>query len=70
MDKYRFNLELSLQAKQLLEGLEKRTGAPSLTHVLRRALGVYDALHTYASKDWEVILQNKKTGEKRTLELV
>jgi len=67
-DKYRFNLELTPQAKAQLDELQARTGAASLSEVIRKALATYDALCQQKSEGWEVML--KKKGAEKTVILL
>lgn len=56
----RLNLEIAEQVREKLERLRDSTNADSLTEVIRRALAVYDILHSTAAEGGTIIL---KTGE-------
>lgn len=42
--KTRLTLELAAPVRQRIDGLRERTGAESVTEVIRRALALYDAV--------------------------
>jgi Arc/MetJ-type ribon-helix-helix transcriptional regulator len=44
--KVRLNLDITLEAKEQIEGLRERTHSDSMSEVVRRALAVYDFLWT------------------------
>jgi hypothetical protein len=69
MGRHRFNLELTDEAKEQVDELQRRTGAPSMTEVIRRALRLYDSYTQHRADGWEVVLRNEKKGTERVIEL-
>jgi hypothetical protein len=60
--KIRLNLDLSPEVKAQLETVQSRTGATSLTEVIRRALATYDFLTERTNKGWQIVLRHEKKG--------
>ncbi len=56
--KVRLNLEVSEAVRDRLDGLKDRSGAESLTEVIRRALAVYDHLVLHSQAGGSVVLIN------------
>jgi ribbon-helix-helix CopG family protein len=52
----RLNLDLTVSVRKQLEQLKDRTGAESLSEVLRRALELYDRMDGQVRDGWKVML--------------
>lgn len=63
----RLSLETSKQVRDRLEVLRVRTGADSLTEVVRRAVAVYDALLTRTANGAKVVLRQSDGSEQELL---
>lgn len=53
----RFNLELTPAVKERIEHVRERTGAASITEVLRRSLRLYDEITERSAKGASVVLE-------------
>lgn len=62
--KVRLNIELSDVSRTTLDRLRKETNADSLVEVVKRALNIYDYVHT-ASKAGERIVIKYANGEEK-----
>jgi hypothetical protein len=58
-NKTRLNLELSEDARARLEKLQQATDADSLGEVIRRALALYDVVHTELDAGGKLLLKRK-----------
>jgi hypothetical protein len=68
VDKTRLNLDLSAPIRQCLEQLRERTGAESLTEVIRRAIVLYDTIITISlDKKTQLILKYADGSERQVL---
>ena len=56
-ERVRFNLELTPAVKERLETVRNRTGAGSLTEVLRNSLKLYDQITERAAKGASIVLE-------------
>lgn len=65
----RLNLKMSQATRQQLEHLQVRTGADTLTEVIRRALAVYDLLIEEKDKGATPVLRSED-GKERELVLL
>lgn len=63
--KTRLNLQVSEDVKALLEDLTKKSGASSLTEVIRRALAYYDVLVEHNNEGGQVVFRHKDGTEER-----
>lgn len=68
-EKVRLNLELSCQVHEQMQTLQKRSGATSLTEVIRRALALYDVITEHLSDGGRIILRHKN-GDEENVRLV
>jgi len=55
-EKVRLNLAMPPQTKQLIEDLQKRTGAGSMSETIRRALALLDVVTEQQQKGGELYL--------------
>lgn len=62
MTKKKIQLILDEQAQETLAKLVESTGAESMAHVLRDALGVYSSLHEMLTPSLELALINRSEG--------
>ncbi len=61
--KTRLSLEMSEQARTMLEGLRAKTDADSMAEVIRRALAVYDLVWTAKEKGKTLFLRGVAEGD-------
>jgi hypothetical protein len=67
-EKIRLNLEVSAPVRERLESLRARTGAESVTEVIRRALALYDTIVTAsADRDSTLILKDADGSERQLI---
>ena len=64
----RIHLLVSPETKALVDSLQERTGAGSMTEVIRRALSLYDRVSRKMAEGKELILRTPKTGSADTSE--
>jgi hypothetical protein len=55
-EKVRLNLAMPLRTKQLIDDLQKRTGAGSMSETIRRALALLDVVTEQQKKGGELYL--------------
>jgi hypothetical protein len=55
-EKKRLTLELPAPVRERLDQLRERTGAESVTEVIRRALALYDAVVSLGERDVRLLL--------------
>ena len=67
--KYRVSLDFPIQVKDTLEEIRDRTGATSVTEVIKRALAVYKVISEILAEG-ETIRVRGKDGEERQLVIV
>jgi hypothetical protein len=65
--KQRLTIELAIPVRERLDDLKERTGAESVTEVIRRALAVYDTILTISSNREDRLLLRNQRGEERIL---
>jgi hypothetical protein len=58
-ERVRLNLDLQTEVKERLDGLQERTGAASLTEVIRRALALYDLVVDHQKAGGRIQLYNR-----------
>lgn len=70
-NKIRLNLDLTPEVRATLEEVQVRTGAASLTEVIRRALAVYDYFteETRTGTGTTIILRTE-SGAEKTVKLI
>jgi hypothetical protein len=64
-DKVRLNLAMPPQTKQLIEDLQKRTGAGSMSETIRRALALLDVVTAQQQRGGELYLHWPDGGQSR-----
>lgn len=69
MSRVRLNLELESSVRDRLETLQERSGAATMTEVIRRALAVYEVV-LQASEDGERVVVQSREGKERQLVLL
>lgn len=62
--KVRLNLDMSVEVKEQIETLRDRTHADSMGEVIRRALAVYDYLHSEQADGSHLLIRTKDGVEK------
>lgn len=65
----RLNLAVAHPTRDLLEDLQRRTGAATLEEVVRRSLAYYDALVRIEEEGGRVVVE-PATGEPQRLKLI
>lgn len=68
-EKVRLNLELSRQVHEQMLGVQERTGAASLTEVIRRSMALYDFVTEHTHAGGQLILRYED-GNEETLRIV
>lgn len=68
-EKVRLNLELNQQVYHLLQEIQARTGAASITEVLRRSVSLYDLLTEIADEGGNIVLVRPE-GTQETLKIL
>ena len=63
--KTRLNLQIPKADRDLLDELEKKSGATSLTEVIRRSLALYEILIDHVNADGEIIFRHKNGTEEK-----
>lgn len=66
VEKVRLSLEVSIAVRDCMEDLQDRTGAESLTEVVRRALAVYSTVLD-ASEAGRLVWKNRDGSEHRVI---
>lgn len=67
-EKRRLTLELAAPVRDLLDGLRERTGAESITEVIRRALAFYDTvLALGGGRDVRLVVTDEDGNEESLL---
>lgn len=61
----RLSLDLDLRSKNQIESLRLRTGATSLTEVIKKALALYDLVQEHTDNGGALILRNADGTEER-----
>ncbi len=68
-ERVRLNLEFPPQIYGLMQRVQKRSNAASLTEVLRRALALYDLITEHVSEGGDIVLVDR-AGTKEKLRIL
>ncbi len=68
-DSCRINLDIPIKTKESIESLKERSGATTLTEVVKRSLALYDMILACSQSGGKIIIQSPD-GEKETLKLL
>lgn len=63
----RINIEIPVATRKLLESLKERTGASSMTEVIRQAVSRFEVVVTAKENDSKIISIDKKSGSETEL---
>jgi hypothetical protein len=65
--KVRLNLEMSETVRHKLEDLQRRTDAPSLSEVIRKALAVYDLVWSAVDEGRQIVIRDDDGAEQTVI---
>lgn len=63
--KTRLNLQVPQRVRDQLDELEQKSGATSITEVIRRSLAYYEILIDHINEDGEIIFRHKDGREEK-----
>jgi Arc/MetJ-type ribon-helix-helix transcriptional regulator len=69
LGKSRLSLEIPKQTRDQIDDIVKRSGASSLTEVIRRALALYDLVLEHKAENGTLVLRHKD-GREEVLRLI
>ena len=68
-DRIRLSLDVDAKAKAQIEIIRKRTGAASLTDIIRRAVALYDLVTEHVGQGGKLVFRHAD-GREETLRLL
>ena len=63
----RLSLDLNTDAKNAIENLRERTGAPSITELIRRSLALYDVVSEHKAAGGSLVFKYPDGREERLI---
>jgi metal-responsive CopG/Arc/MetJ family transcriptional regulator len=69
LGKSRLSLEVPKETRDQIDDIVKRSGAASLTEVIRRALALYDLVLEHEHEDGKIVLRYKD-GREEVIRLI